>query len=137
MKKLMLWVMLLFACPLIFAQNLQVTENTFQKVAVSFTTEALTVENVTVPAGVFSKISMEGYGTSYNPGDPQLPQLTKMLQIPVCDSVIVTIVNAQYTEYDASALGINHPLWPSQLSVSKNQTPQFTYNQSVYNTNAF
>ena len=36
MKKLFLWVVLLTFCPFVWAQNLQVTQNTYQKVAISF-----------------------------------------------------------------------------------------------------
>ena len=137
MKRIVLWIMLLCVSPMVFSQNLQVLENTYQKVAVSFTTDTLLVKDISIPEGVFSMISVPDYGSSNNPGAPQLPLLTKMLQIPVCDSVVATVVNAQYTEYDASHFGITHPLYPSQPSVSKSTYPQFTYNQLVYNTNDF
>ena len=113
MKKLLLWVVLLGFCQFILAQNIQITQNSYQKVAVSFETGELSVEDITVPAGTFSMISLSGYGSSYNPGTPELPQLTKLMQIPVCDSVVVTMVNAQYTEYDAADLGIHHPIFPT------------------------
>ena len=138
MKKLLLWVALLGFCQFILAQNIQITQNSYQKVAVSFETGELSVEDITVPAGTFSMISLPGYGSSYNPGTPELPQLTKLMQIPVCDSVVTTVVNAQYTEYDAAALGIHHPIFPSQTSVSKDKTnPPFDFNQLVYHTDAF
>ena len=120
------------------AQNLQVTKNTYDKVAITFTTDSLYVENVSVPEGVFSTITMQGYDVSNNPGAPQLPLLTKLLQIPVCDSVVVNIVNAEYKEYDVSDFGITHPLFPSQPSVSKSEVnPPFVYDQAIYSTDAF
>ncbi|MCR4858803.1 MAG: fibronectin type III domain-containing protein [Bacteroidales bacterium] len=87
--------------------------------------------------GDFSVISINGYIPSENPGAPQLPVLCKMLQTPVCDSVIATVINAQYTEYDAADLGITHPLYPSQPEVSKKERPQFAYNQTIYRTNLY
>lgn len=138
MKKLFLWMAFLGLSQLILAQNVQISQNSYQKVAVSFTTGDLEVEDVDVPQGVFSMISLPGYTSSYNPGMPQLPQLTKLLQIPVCDSVIATVTNAQYMEYDAATLGIHHPLFPSQESVAKKDTSYlFSYNSTVYATDAF
>ena len=138
MKKYILWLLLLSICPFMMAQNFQVSENSIQKVAVSFTSNSLSVEDITLPQGSFSQIFMADYDVSNNPGAPQLPQLTKLLQVPVCDSVIVTIVDASYTDYAAADLGITHPLYPSQPSVSKSSTnQQFVYNQTIYNTNDF
>jgi len=138
MKKMLLWVAFLGFCQFVLAQNIQITQNSYQKVAVSFETGELFVEDITLPEGVFSMISLPGYGSSYAPGTPDLPQLTKLMQIPVCDSVVATVVNAQFTEYDAAALGIHHPIFPTQASVSKDKiTPPFSYNQQVYNTDAF
>ncbi|MBP5649908.1 MAG: choice-of-anchor J domain-containing protein, partial [Bacteroidales bacterium] len=113
-------------------------QNTYDKVAISFAADSLLVEDVSVPEGTFARISMNGYGFSYNPGAPQLPQLTKLMQIPVCDSVVAAVVDADFEEYDAVNLGIHHPLYPSQVSVSKTeQNPPFSYNQLIYFTNTF
>ena len=133
-----MWICLCVFCSTVFAQQVEITQNTYQKVSVSFTPGSLTVMDISVPEGVFSLISMPDYGVSYNPGAPQLPQLSKMLQIPVCDSVIATVVDAQFVEYDAADLGVNHPLFPSQPSLPKNAVSQtFAYNQAVYSTNDY
>ncbi len=138
MKKLFLLVAFLGICQWIFAQNVQITQNSYQKVAVSFTTGDLEVVDISVPQGDFSVISFPGYGVSYNPGLPQLPQLVKMLQVPVCDSVVATVINAQYTDYDAADLGVHHPLFPSQTTVAKKDTaPVFDYNALVYGVDGF
>ena len=138
MKKYIFWLFLLSICPFMMAQNFQILENSYQKVSVSFNSASLSVEEISLPQGVFSQISMENYGVSNNPGAPMLPMLTKLLQIPVCDSVIVTIVDASYTDYAAADLGITHLLYPSQPSVSKSATNSpFVYDQIVYNTNDF
>ena len=138
MKKLLLWVVLLCFSPVVWAQNIQITQNSYQKVAVSFETGELSVEDITLPQGTFSMISLPGYGSSYAPGTPEVPQLTKLMQIPVCDSVVATVVNAQYTEYDAAALGIHHPVFPTQATVSKDKVnPPFSYDPLVYHTDAF
>ncbi|MBQ3733074.1 MAG: fibronectin type III domain-containing protein, partial [Bacteroidales bacterium] len=138
MKNLYILGLFVCLCPFLMAQNLQVTRNTHEKVEITFTTDSVSVENLSIPEGNFSLLSMQGYDVSNNPGEPQLPLLAKLLQIPVCDSVVVTIVDAKFTEYPASELGIVHPLYPSQPSVSKSAVnPPFAYDQSVYSTDAF
>ena len=138
MKKCLLWLVAVAVCQFAVAQNIQINQNSYQKVSISFETGSLSVSDISVPEGDFSVISLPDYGFSYSPGTPQLPQLAKMLQIPVCESVVATVTNAQYTDYDASALGIHHPLFPSQPSVSKKDAdPVFAYDQTVYQTNDF
>jgi hypothetical protein len=138
MRKILTIWLFLSLCPFLMAQNLNVTKNSYEQVAITFTTDSISVDNVSVPEGNFSIVSIQGYDISNNPGAPQLPLLAKFLQIPVCDSVVVTIVNAEYKEYDASDLGIAHPLYPNQPSVSKSElNPPFAYDQTVYSTDAF
>ncbi|MBP5663849.1 MAG: fibronectin type III domain-containing protein, partial [Bacteroidales bacterium] len=138
MRKILLGILLFCSCSFVFAQNLKVKQNTYDKVSISFAADSILVEDVSVSEGTFAKISMDGYGFSYNPGAPQLPQLTKLLQIPVCDSVVATVVNVDFEEYDAADLGIRYPLYPSQLSLPRNvQNPPFSYNQAIYTANEF
>ena len=138
MRRFFLWVAFLAVCPLVWAQSFQITQNSYQKVSISFTTGALSVENVSVPEGEFSAISLPDYGSSYVPGAPQLPQFCKLLQVPVCESVVATVVNAQYRDYDAVELGVTYPVFPTQISAAKNGTvPPFVYDQTIYSTDAF
>ena len=138
MKKLLLWVVFLTVCPFVWAQSFQISQNSFQKVSISFTTGALSVENVSVPEGDFTMISLPDYGNSYVPGAPQLPQMCKMLQVPVCESIVATVVNAQYRDYDAAELGVSYSVFPTQISAAKNGViPPFAFDQTIYNTDAF
>ena len=138
MKKFTLLVLFLGLCASVFAQKTLISENTYQKVAISFHSDSLTVEEVSANGSLFSRISMPDYDVSYNSGAPQLPLFSKLLQIPVCDSVFVTILDAEYTEYAAADLGITHPLYPAQPSFSKSATnPPFYYDQTVYTTDTF
>ena len=138
MKKHILWLLILCICPFAFAQNIQISENSYEKVSVTFNTGALSVKDITLPQGSFSLISMDSYGIPDNPGAPMLPLLAKFIQTPVCDSVIATIVDAKYTDYSAAELGITHLLYPTQPSVSKSApTPPFAYDQTIYTTDTF
>ena len=138
MRKFLFLLVAVVFCVFSYAQSYEITQNSYQKVSVTFHPGTLSVEDVSVPEGDFSRISMPEFGFSYNPGAPELPVLTKMLQIPVCDSVITNIVDVEFTEYDASELGVTHPVFPSQVSVAKiGSNPPFSFDQAIYNTDAF
>lgn len=138
MKRMFFLLAIICLAQMVFGQNYRLNQNTYQKVSVSFTTGELEVQDISIPEGDFTLVTLSDYGSSYVPGAPQLPQLARMLEIPVCDSVIVNVVNAEYVDYNASELGINHPLFPVQISAAKNQpNPDFVYNRDIYNTNAF
>ena len=136
MRKFLVLMVAVAICPLIWAQNVQFTQNSYQKVSFSLDNGAVSVEDLHLSEGDFSVISLEGCGPSNNPGAPQLPVFSRMLQIPVCDSVVATVICAHYMDFDAADFGITHPL--SQLPVAKNDpNPQFSYNQAIYSTDAF
>lgn len=138
MKKIIYLVLFLSICASLFAQSLYISENSYEKVSITFESGALSVNEISAGGMPFSQIFMQEYDVSNNPGAPQLPVLAKMLQIPVCDSVIATVVSAEYEEYEASSLGVNYPIFPSQPSASKSETdPPFVYNQSIYSTDDF
>lgn len=138
MKKFFLLVAIVCMVQMIFGQSYRLNQNDYQKVAITFTPGTLSVQDITVPEGDFTLISLPDYGSSYVPGAPQLPQLSRMLEIPVCDSVVVRVVNAEYVDYSASELGIQHPLFPVQISSAKSlPIPNFVYDRDIYTTDAF
>ncbi len=138
MKKFLLWMVFLTVCPFVWAQSFQISQNSYQKVSISFTTGALSVDHISVPEGDFTAISLPDYGYSYVPGAPQLPQLCKLLQVPVCESIVATVVDAQYRDYDAAELGVSYPVFPTQISAAKNgEVPPFAFDQTIYSTDAF
>lgn len=121
------------------AQNYTVRHSDFNSVSISFKSDRIQVENVKTTQGYFSQISMADYQNSVTVGCPQLPIMTKLIEIPLCDSVIATISNAQYDEFDASELGIMHPIYPVQNSYPKSYRGEKTFvqNQEVYQANSF
>ena len=138
MKRLFFFMAIICFAQMVFGQNYRLNQNTFQKVSVTFTPGELSVQDISIPEGDFTMVSLPDYGSSYVPGAPQLPQMCKLLQVPVCESVVATVVNSQYRDYDAAELGVSHPVFPTQVSAVKNGTvPPFAYNQSIYSTDAY
>ncbi|MBR6131876.1 MAG: T9SS type A sorting domain-containing protein [Bacteroidales bacterium] len=122
-----------------FAQQFQVTRNDYERVDISFSAPEITSAVVKTPQGFFTQISMDEFYPSVIVGQPQLPVMVKLLEIPVCDSVVATVKNAQYMEVDASTLGIQYPLYPAQPSYAKSYRGErpFVRDQQTYSRDAF
>lgn len=138
MKRVFFLVAVICLVQMVFGQSYRLEQNDYQKVAITFIPGEISVQDISVPEGDFSMIAFPDYGSSYDPGAPQLPQLSRMMEIPICDSVNIHIVNAEYVDFHANELGINHPLFPVQISSAKSDPiPNFVYNRDIYRTDAF
>ena len=140
MKKILVSLfMMLAVISLANAQHYNVKHSDFNRVSISFKSDIIQVKDVKTSQGYFSQISMADYQNSNTVGCPQLPMMTHLIEIPLCDSVVATISNAQYDEFDASELGIMHSIYPVQNSYPKSYRGEKTFvqNQQVYQTNSF
>lgn len=140
MKKRLLTALFLCAAVLTtMAQHYNVRTNNYSKVEVSFTSAPVQVQKAVTENGVYTRISMADYQSSVEVGNPELPVMTQLLEIPLCDSIIATVVNADYQEYDAAELGIENPIYPVQPSYPKSYAGEkrFAKNALTYAQNAF
>ncbi len=121
------------------AQHFQITRNDYEQVNISFAASDVVAKNVKTTSGTFAALSMEDYELSSQVGKPQLPMMVKLLEIPVCDSVIAIVKNAQYVEVEASELGVNQKVMPAQPSYPKSFAGEkvFAKDQTVYGKNEF
>lgn len=91
--------------------------------------------------GIFSVIGAEGYAFTQVAGDPSLPVLRKLIEVPENAIVKVSITRAVYKEYNAADLGIRYRLIPAQLPVPKTdidpRTIPFIMNVATYNSNSY
>lgn len=140
MKKLFFSLFLLLVITtLAEAQNYTIHSSTYNSVSLNFKSDIPNVDVLKTPQGMFSVISMPDFNPSNIVGCPQLPVLSNLLEIPLCDSVIATVTNARYEEYDAATLGILYPIYPVQTNYPKSYTGDkpFDRNNEVYGTNDF
>ncbi|MDD4395413.1 MAG: C25 family cysteine peptidase, partial [Bacteroidales bacterium] len=144
MKKNLFLLTLLFAflATNINAQdnrNYSVLESNFDKVVLHFSTPTLQTEELVTEEGTFSKITADGYFNSTNVGNPQLPVMVKMIEIPLCDNVQIRTISSTSRTVSGNELGINHPVFPAQPSRSKSEEGPFPLvkNNATYSTNEF
>lgn len=121
-----------------FAQGIAVTENSENRVVLEFKSDSIYGEKVSAFGQTFAALRMKGYGTSFLKGAPQLPVLSKFISVPVCDSLIVTVLGSEYEEFDFSALDMPYEVFPSQGSRSKSDNTHTLFkDDNIYTTNAF
>jgi len=119
--------------------NYKINENTYQKISISFTFGTLKTIDVETAEGYFSRIYIDGCGGSNHSGNPELPVSVNMLEVPIFGDYVLNVYGRDFVIYDAREMGINHPIYPSQPSVSKSHKGQveFITNANTYQTDAF
>jgi len=70
-------------------------------------------------AGVFAKMVVDGYTNNHKPGSPELPVLSKLIEVPYGAEVKLNVVNYNKEILTLSTYGISSQIIPSQPPVSK------------------
>lgn len=96
---------------------------------------SVTTENVETPAGVFTHLYLPGWQYTNNPGEPQLPVMNKIIEVPMGGALSVRLVSANKLEGMTRDYNIQNALYPCQPSYRKDQkeTP-FVYSRDAYQT---
>ncbi|MBU0489264.1 MAG: PKD domain-containing protein [Bacteroidetes bacterium] len=91
---------------------------------------------VKTPAGSFVDIATPGFAKNYSHiGDPHLPVIHKLIEIPQGATPTVQIISSTEVEIDLNDEGVMEKILPTQPSLSKSTDPQdvvFQYNEATY-----
>jgi len=120
--------------------KLTVSQNSYSKLNLSNSFEKLSYRTVKTEQGMYTELTIPEYGNSNTIGDPKLPMLKKLIEIPVGATPTVNIVSYTVKDYKLSDYGILNKLIPSQPSVSKDpkkKLPDFKYNKATYEADQF
>ncbi|MFZ5434213.1 MAG: C25 family cysteine peptidase [Calditrichota bacterium] len=126
------------AAPIALSANdnvMQVTRNDDNGFDFTLSFATITSFDVTTPNGAFTEISIPEWGASQRIGEPQLPVLRRIFEVPLGASVDVTAAHFDTEEITLAERGIQYPLMPVQPSVSKSQSPEdvpFEYRIAAY-----
>ncbi|MBR5027733.1 MAG: T9SS type A sorting domain-containing protein [Bacteroidales bacterium] len=143
MKKSIIFIILFASIFQCFAQSNKIVEvkhSGYDKIVLSLSANQINVTNVNTDKGMFSHITMDGFLPSHGAiGNPDLPTLVEMLEIPLCDRAETKIISQQWQKYTASQIGLSHPIYPLQPSRSKSEQGQaeLVINQETYSTDRF
>ena len=135
----LLALMMLISFSLRAQVNYRITENSYQKVKISFTFGTIESAYLKTNEGAFSRIYMEGCAGSNSIGNPELPVAVNMLEIPICGDYVLNVYGKDLVIYDAQTLDVNYPVYPVQPSLSKSHEGpvEFMQNKTTYQTDAF
>ena len=118
-----------------------VTDNSYNDIKISYSIDVqqLQIQNIKTEQGIFSRISYDGMTPMQNDGQPELPVIINLLEIPLCEGLEVTVINSTYEEYNLSELGINHPIMPAQPKHPKSEEGPFPFviDEATYASNSF
>ena len=122
-------------------QSYQIKQNSYEQIKLSyqFDIQNLQVKNIKTDNGMYSQLAFPDMTPSQEIGKPELPILTQLLEIPLCESIQVDIVNSEYVIYDCAEIGIRQQVYPVQPKHSKSENGPFPFviDEETYNTNEF
>ena len=121
--------------------KLQIIENTYSVLHLKSIVSTVNLSNINTINGTFAKIEISGYGKSLTVGDPELPVLKKLIEIPYGAQIETEIIYSSFKDYSLADLGFNYAIIPARGPLSKNiddpQSIEYTFNSGTYSSNAF
>ena len=72
-------------------------------------------------AGEFVRLNLSGYHLCRDEGDPELPEIHNLIEIPQNAEPRIEIIINEFKDYSLSDLGMDLPIYPAQPSLSKSQ----------------
>lgn len=119
--------------------RLTVIENSVSRLRVSNLLSSFNSQILYTQKGEFAVLSADSYSKSNVIGAPQLPEISRLIQIPQNSDAQVKVISYDVKEYHLAGFGITQPLLPAQPSQPKNDqpNPEFVQNELIYKNNAF
>ena len=136
---------------LLYAGNINVTDNATTKLKIRENTYSLIeVQNlisdvhfkqVKTKEGFFTLFTIDNYNHSMYEGNPKLPVVKKLIEVPLGATYEVEMMYEDYVVFNLDDYGISDPVMPAQPPLSKNidnpEDVEFIYNQEVYQIDDF
>jgi hypothetical protein len=121
--------------------DVKITQQSYVSFTVSATVSSVEYRNVQTKLGAFTELFSTGFGFSNVVGDPKLPVIHKLIEVPLNAGYSILILEEKYTEIDLAAQGIHNPVIPAQAPLSKNITDPsqvpFVMNDATYQRDAW
>ena len=121
--------------------SFELTESSDEHVIIQNTLSRFNYIEVNTRHGNYTEFIIPGYGTLMEPGNPKLPVMKKLIEVPYGCEYEISILRSSFETFLLSGYNISTPLFPYQPSVSKNvDNPQdlpFHHNRIVYENDEF
>ena len=121
--------------------QISVLESDFQQVVLDLQISGIWSEEVSTKGGIFNRLSIPECGITNVIGEPNLPVIRKMVQIPYGAEVDVDVISFEFEEKSLEELGIANRIIPIQPSIPKIEgaweKAEFVIHEEVYQRNSF
>jgi hypothetical protein len=121
------------------SNSTNVIENTSSRLRVSNTISSFNTLLLKTEKAEFVELMINSYSKTNTIGSPQLPVLSRLIEIPYGSVPEVKIISYELKEYKLADFGITQKLFPAQAPQSKNndRNNPVEFNNRVYATNSF
>jgi len=119
--------------------SLKVIESSYSRLIVSNNISSFNPLIVKTYKGEFIELLLNSYSKTNTIGSPQLPVLSKLIEIPEGSIPEAKVVSYDLKEYNLADFGITQKLFPAQAPQPKNssQNALIVINKQIYETNSF
>jgi hypothetical protein len=93
------------------------------------------VDDVMTGAGNFTRVTIPGFHGSTRVGEPSLPMMNRLLEIPVGATPRLEVISLEKRQLDLAAHGFAAPVMPLQPSLAKSADPAatpFHFDSAIY-----
>jgi PKD repeat protein len=122
-------------------KEFSILEKSPYKIKVKSSIGKINTHAVSTVSGNFMELGCPGFSKIYNnPGRPQLPVLTKLIEVPYGAEIVIHVISYNEQTIELADKGLVNKIMPVQPSVSKSANVSeipFYYDQPFYQTNAF
>lgn len=119
----------------------QISENTYRELVFENSVSGIEFFTVKTSEGVFTELMVPGYGGTAIEGNPKLPVLRKLIEVPLGAELEVKYQTISYQDVSLEEHGISNPVIPSQPPLSKEfddpSAVEFIVNWSEYSKDEF
>ncbi len=119
---------------------LDIRTNSFHELSFRNTVSDINFFNVKTKKGNFVQLQIENFGYTMKIGDPKLPVLKKIIEVPEGATIKIDVTKSTFKDYNLSDFGIKDFMMPAQKSVEKSKDPyfeDFVFNTAVYQKDSF
>jgi hypothetical protein len=119
--------------------RLTVIESNTSRLQVEVTLSTLNTLLLNTEKGEFTELMASGYSKTNLPGAPELPVLSRLIEVPAGAQASVRVLSREVTEYRLSDFGISTKLFPAQFPQTKSglKKEPFAWNEELYRTDRF
>lgn len=143
------FMIMFIAGQMLYAQTIQINngenstaiiENDYSILSLSNNVSSIRAAKIKSGGIDFTQLEIEGYGFSNNIGQPKLPVLKKLIEIPLDATIEVVISYKRFKDISLSEFELYDFIYPSQPSQSKSDDPTqvaFHFDENTYNIDDF